>query len=277
MSYGVCYTGSKNKIAAWVVNNLPYSPVFVDLFAGGCSITHYSMLIGKYPKYIINDLGLAPDLFLSAINGELDNETRWIDRETFHANKETDAYIRYVWSFGNGGMNYVYGENKEAYKKALHYSRVLGDDSLLKDVEVKDSALETLARLKRLQNMKILKNLKTYESIDRLRLDYKEVNIPEATFYYADPPYRSSVRIGNYGQEFDANEFDEWLAKIDKPVIVSEYDAPKGTTMISSIEKLVTVNCYDNSTRKTEGLFIQDRYVDWYKEQMQECKLVLDI
>lgn len=34
-AYGVPYKGSKNTIADFVVNNLPESEIFVDVFAGG--------------------------------------------------------------------------------------------------------------------------------------------------------------------------------------------------------------------------------------------------
>lgn len=37
MRYGVGYQGSKNKIAEWVVENLPSGEILVDLFAGGCA------------------------------------------------------------------------------------------------------------------------------------------------------------------------------------------------------------------------------------------------
>ena len=45
-SYGVSYKGSKNKIAAEVVYNLPSAPLLIDVFAGGakCQITKVERL-----------------------------------------------------------------------------------------------------------------------------------------------------------------------------------------------------------------------------------------
>lgn len=40
MRYGLPYQGSKNKIAEWVISNLPKAEHFYDLFAGGCAVTH---------------------------------------------------------------------------------------------------------------------------------------------------------------------------------------------------------------------------------------------
>ena len=41
--YGVPYLGSKSRIATWVVEHLPSAETFVDLFAGGCAVTHAAL------------------------------------------------------------------------------------------------------------------------------------------------------------------------------------------------------------------------------------------
>ena len=35
MRYGLCYKGSKNAVAEWIISELPRADVFVDLFCGG--------------------------------------------------------------------------------------------------------------------------------------------------------------------------------------------------------------------------------------------------
>ena len=55
MRYGVPYQGSKNKICKWVIDNLPSGNVLVDLFAGGCSVTHAGLLSGKWDYFIAFD------------------------------------------------------------------------------------------------------------------------------------------------------------------------------------------------------------------------------
>ena len=72
MRYGAPYRGSKNAIAPWVVEHLPPAETLVDLFAGGCAVTHAAMLSGKFERFIANDLGDAPSVFRDAINGEFD-------------------------------------------------------------------------------------------------------------------------------------------------------------------------------------------------------------
>lgn len=131
MRYGVPYKGSKNSIAEWVYSHFPKADNFYDLFAGGCAITHYALTQGNYKNYYVNDILSVPQLFLDAIHGKLKNETRWISREDFKKLKNKELYVRYCWSFGNRGEEYLYSKEVEPWKKAIHYARVLEDFSLL--------------------------------------------------------------------------------------------------------------------------------------------------
>ena len=136
--YGIPYQGSKNAIAAHIVAEfLPPSACLVDIFAGGCAITHAALEAG-FHKVIANDISDAPELFAAAARGEYKNEKRWISREDFARLKNNDAYVRYCWSFGNNGDSYMYSVEIEPWKKALHYARVLGDRSLLRDILQED-------------------------------------------------------------------------------------------------------------------------------------------
>ena len=125
--------GSKNLIAKTLIDALPAATTFVDMFAGGCAMTHAAMLSNKYQAFIANDLSDTPQLFLDCVAGKFADERRWISREDFQALKDADPYVRYVWSFGNKGQNYMYSSEVEPWKKALHYARVLGDHSLLRE------------------------------------------------------------------------------------------------------------------------------------------------
>ena len=117
--FGISYMGSKNKIVKALIPQLPSAKYFVDLFAGGSAMTHGAMLSGKYERFIANDIGDAPSLFQRAINGEFRDEKRWISRDDFFALKDSDPYVRYIWSFGNKGANYLYSKEIEPYKKAF--------------------------------------------------------------------------------------------------------------------------------------------------------------
>lgn len=124
--YGLPYKGSKNLLAKRIVAALPPAEVLIDIFAGGCAVTHASLLSGKYRRIVANDITDMPRLFMEAIGGKYHNERRWISRDDFFHLKATDPYVRTCWSFGNDNLTYIYGRKVEPYKRALHYAVVFG-------------------------------------------------------------------------------------------------------------------------------------------------------
>ena len=137
MIYGLPYKGSKNGIVPFLIDAFPRKKNFYDLFAGGCAVTHGALLSGKFENFFINDISDYPEVFLKAINGGFKDEKRWISREDFFNLKDKEAYIRYCWSFGNKGFNYLYSKEIEPWKKALHYARIFNDFSLLEAFGIK--------------------------------------------------------------------------------------------------------------------------------------------
>lgn len=127
-NYGLPYTGSKSRIAHWVIDHLPRGRVLIDAFAGGCAITHRALLSQKWQTIIANDInGKYPQLFADAIHGRYRDEKRWISREDFERLKSKDAFVACCWSFGNNLRHYIYSQCIEPYKRALHYAIVFDD------------------------------------------------------------------------------------------------------------------------------------------------------
>ena len=127
-NYGLPYTGSKSRIAHWVIDNLPRGRVLIDAFAGGCAITHRALLTQKWQTVIANDINVKyPQLFADAVRGKYRDERRWISREDFERLKAKDAFVACCWSFGNNLMRYMYSRAIEPYKRALHYAIVFDD------------------------------------------------------------------------------------------------------------------------------------------------------
>jgi site-specific DNA-adenine methylase len=284
MNYGMPYMGSKNRIARDIVEQLPSAEYFVDLFCGGCAVTHAAMLSGKYKKFIVNDI--APDmprLFVDAINGKYRNEKRWISRENFERLKDTDTYVRTCWSFGNDGHSYIYGRKIEPWKKALHYARVLGDFSLLKrdfGIDTDDASRQNIAKnadtwklrdklkysLRRLQSLQSLENLKRLQSLESMEsnlqifsLDYQSVEIPHDSVVYCDIPYRGTKEYKDGC--FDYSRFYDWLRTRDYPVWVSEYAMPDDFFSVWSRDKVSTCGTHNNR-KTTEHLFLHKRFSD---------------
>lgn len=135
MKYGLPYKGSKNKLAERIVSLLPKRTHLIDLFCGGCAVSHAALVKGKYQHIHINDINwMCPTLFIDALNGKYNDETRWISREDFFRLKDTDPYVAVVWSFGNNLRTYLYSKEIEPLKKAIHYAMFFSDYSLGKEL-----------------------------------------------------------------------------------------------------------------------------------------------
>lgn len=133
--YGVPYKGGKNKIVKKLMGFVPSAPLFYDLFCGGCAVTHCAVKEKRFERVFANDLdGDGLRLFLNAVKGKYHNEKRWISREDFFANKNTDPYISLCWSFGNNQRDYLYGRDIEPLKKAGHYAVIFNDFTLLDNI-----------------------------------------------------------------------------------------------------------------------------------------------
>lgn len=134
---GLPYMGSKSKIAekllSEIINRNPEAEIFIDLFAGGCAISHAALINGAFKKVYVNDINKAPQLFKDVIDGKYRDNKQWISRDEFFKLRDTDEFVKSVWTFGNNGKCYLYGQYIEPYKKAYHYARLLNDFSLFNE------------------------------------------------------------------------------------------------------------------------------------------------
>lgn len=276
--YGIPYQGSKSRIAEWVTDLLPSGDCLVDIMAGGCAVTHAAMLSGKWGRFIANDIGDGPQIFKDAINGEYEGFSEVATREGFFASD--DPAVRLLYSFGNNQHSYLWRPEVEAvkvpaekmlsapslherrmyYKKFIralsHYLKSKNDAGELGRLE----SLEPLQRLERLERLEGLEGLEGLERLEVSRKDYRDVEIPDGAVVYADPPYRNCANGVRYtASPFNFDAFDRWLASVDFPVFVSEYDAPAGCTEIASIEKTTSMSAY-TTPKRVEKLFVQDRF-----------------
>ena len=268
MRYGVPYLGSKSGIADKIIAMLPPAEVFVDLFAGGCAMTHAALLSCKYRRVIANDLdGRGLRLFLDAAAGKHHDERRWISREVFHAFKETDPYIAICWSFGNSMENYLYSAKIEPYKKALHemiFAQDVHDRRLKYRAVLKELAgLQCIAEHKgytMLQHLEALERLQHLERLERLErlepcfIDYRDVPIPAGAIVYCDPPYKGT-NCGAY-DGFDSEAFFAWAAG-RRDVVISEYAAPDGFVCAAEINHMCRSSA-NGAAPVTERLFVPD-------------------
>lgn len=278
MRYGIPYRGSKNAIAEWVVEHLPSAPVLVDLFAGGCAVTHAAMLSGRFERFVANDLTEAPQVFADAVNGEFAGFATVPTREEF-LSSDDDA-LRLMYSFGSNRDDYLWSrdlepvkvsasrmvlapsvhERKRAYKEFMSALRSYVESSgRMPDCDREhDGSLQGLQGLERLQGLLTVSHV-----------DYRAVGVPGGATVYADPPYRDTNCRGYHDDgHFDFEAFDTWLSVVPFMVVVSEYTAPDGCVEVARKEKRVTMDAKGVARNRTERLFVQERFADEYREQM---------
>lgn len=248
--YGIPYQGSKTKIIADIARFFPNADHFYDLFGGGFSVSHYMLEHRRksFKTFHYNEIrpGL-PQLIKDAIAGKYNYavfKPEWISRERFFKDKESNAYIKIVWSFGNNGEGYLFGKDLESPKRSMHQAVVFNefDDFMVNEFKmtkwpndlditgkrlylkakaraIKRIDLEQLERLERLERLEQLERL-SKSSLELTNLDYRSVKIEKASVIYCDIPYQGTADYGGFSHK----EFFDWAAKQTCPVFVSEYN-----------------------------------------------------
>lgn len=264
MKYGMAYEGSKNKIAEWVIDNLPESDVLIDAFGGGGAITHCACLSGKYKTVVYNELNhLVYDTFRKAVNGEYRNENRWISREQFHMLKDIDGYVALCFSFGNDMQSYAYAKDIEQAKMLIHQMICSGTqkerrlawrrlNQYLQENEIdlqKLSPMENLERLDRLQSLEGLDQ----GSLIMINKSYDQIDIPEGAVVYCDIPYKDTGQ--DYQSGFNHDAFYEWALNNKNTIVVSEYDMPSDFYLIAEKDHTTTKSAYGENGKVVERLY----------------------
>lgn len=293
MRYGVPYKGSKNSIAEWVYSHFPKRNNFYDLFAGGCAILQVALMRQEYKNYFANDIdddGIK--LFMQGIKGNFNHEERWISRSDFFKLKDIEPYIKYCWSFGNNGRDYLYSKEIEPYKKAWHYAVFENDFSFAKrlniDLEpikelsdihrkylISKKIIESVKKKKdcsglvRQQQLEALNRLQSLQSLQSLQLsnrDYDNVKIYKDSVVFCDIPYSDTNAYGKKNiNTFDYERFYDWCKRQQEFVFICEYKMPSDFICIDSIKKTVLMDSGGNK-KAYEKIFIPKHQEEMYKE-----------
>lgn len=260
-NFGIPYQGSKNGIAIDVIRQLPSGKRFVDLFGGGFAMSHCALLSGKYEQVLYNEFNpLLPPLLKKAIKGEYNYKVfkpKFITRKDFKELKEKDGYIKYIWSFSNGGDAYLFGTDIEKQKESIHNWVVFGIkdgfmkkyfyniDDYIKTDNIKKRRLlfrqyvellrkkskiskefartQQLAQLERLQTLENLQQLERLERLAIVEGDYRKYEYKKGDIVYCDPPYENTAKYNNK-TEFNHKEFYDWVASRPYQVYFSSYN-----------------------------------------------------
>lgn len=263
--YGIPYMGSKTKLIEKIAKYFPNADNFYDLFGGGFSVTHYMLTHRRksYKNFYFNEI--RPEtvtLIKDAIAGKYNYDVfkpAWISREEFMLKKSTDAYIRYIWSFGNNGEDYIFGKEIENEKRSMHMAVVFdqfddwiktnlkidkwpnnltitGKRLYLKRLVARRIELQQLERLEQLERLQQLEQLQQLQQLELSSLSYEQVNVKDNSVIYCDIPYKGTA---DYSIEFDHEKFFDWAHDQRNPVFISEYNIEdKRFSLLKEINKV---------------------------------------
>ena len=228
--YGVPYLGSKNTIAKDIIAALPAGKRLVDLFAGGCAITHCAMDSGKWEKVLNNDLYplRGQTLFKKAAAGEYlkDDYCRIVGHDEFYEKRFVESHITAIW-----GWNFTHAYIGRPFEKFCRENDITDIRQLEGMKGIDPHYRLPLSYLKRLRNLAGL----DLSKVEFAKMDYAEFRHEEGDVVYCDPPYKNTDH--RYGMRFDSERFWEWVRTRDYPVYVSEYAAPSGFRVVWSRSK----------------------------------------
>ena len=271
--YGVPYQGNKSRIADIIISLLPAGDRLVDLFGGGGAITHCAMLSGKWERFLYNDINpMITGLFLDAVNGKYHDENRVITREDFEALKDVDAYVAYIWSFGNSpAKGYLWGKDIEPFKcqacRAILSEDAPGRyDNYKKLIDIFDETCESPERLVSLERLQALTQLEALQKLEALQLnkletsniDYKEYKYKKGDVVYCDVPYEQTTAgsCDDYGVEFDSLKFYEWAKAQPCPVYFSSYEISDSSFYKKKIKSIMSlIGATTNGNKVNEYLY----------------------
>ena len=261
--YGVPYRGSKNRIAKEVLSCIPSGKRFVDLFAGGCAMTHCALCSGRYEQFAVNDTHhFGNRLFHDAIRG-LHRESwhYWMERDEFNERKSYDPYASLCWSFSNNGDDYIYGYDVADKMREKHYEYC----------RTRENPTINITRGLGLLALEKLNKLKVLDRTTWHNIDYSEYKYFDGDVVYCDPPYESTRCEGyGHGREdfFESPRFWEWARSRDFPVFVSEYKAPADFVPIYKTQLAVMCGKNIDTTHNIECLFVHERYAQQYQTDL---------
>lgn len=202
-------------------------------------------------------------LFIDAVHGKYHDEKRVITREDFENLKDVDAYVKYIWSFGNNGTGYLWGRDIEEIKCEACHSLIDSSISdrrlaymhfikMLKErlSDYKHESIERLQSLEHLQGLQQLEALQRLEAFQRLEvsnISYEDYEYKPGDIVYCDIPYEQADtgKCDDYGVKFDSYAFYEWAKSRDYQVFFSSYEISDDSfhkKRIKSVQSLIGAN-----------------------------------
>ena len=228
------------------------------------------MLSGKWQNFLYNDLNeMITGLFIDAVYGKYHDERRVISREDFNNLKDSDAYVKYIWSFGNNGLAYLWGKDIEEIKcTASHalldpeiHDRRLAYIKFIRMLGSDERYIKKFDTIKRLQNFEHLQALTQLEALQRLEISnisYEDYKYKKGDVVYCDVPYEQTGKgsCDDYGVNFDSLAFYAWVKKQPYQVFFSSYEISDDSFYSVKVKKVHSLmGANTNDQERTEYLY----------------------
>ena len=209
---------------------------------------------------------------MDAVQGKYHDERRVITREDFNELRDTDAFVKYIWSFGNNGQAYLWGKDIEEIKQTACHA--LLDDTIqerrrsyIKFVRTLEndpryhSQFNTIKRLQNFEHLEALHRLEALEHLEALHrlevsnISYEDFEYQDGDIVYCDVPYEQIDRqkCDDYGVNFDSLKFYEWVKSREYQVFFSSYEISDESfykVKVKSVASLIGAN--------TNGKFVNE-------------------
>lgn len=235
------YMGGKTRIAKeilpLILADRKEGQYFVEPFCGGCNVTDKvsgNRIANDYNEYLIA-------MFEGLVSGEKYPEK--ISRELY--NDVKSCFRAGSGKYDPGFMGWV--GFMASYRATFFggYSGTYSCTYMRSNGEYKDRVSEAVRN--------ITKQIPKLQGVEFRSGDYKNLQIPEESIIYCDPPYMNTT---GYAKGLDHDEFWQWCRERvydGHKVYVSEYQAPDD--FIKIWEKRM-INRLNTNKKATEKLFI---------------------
>ena len=221
------------------------------------------MLSDKWDSFLYNDINeMITTLFIDAVYGKYHDEKRVITREDFECQKDSDPYIKYIWSFGNNGSGYLWGKEIEEIKCTACHS--LLDESLrdrrlayMHYVKMLKKSLSDY-RLEPIERLQSLEHLQGLQQLEVCNISYKDYKYKPGDVVYCDVPYeqKDKTSCDDYGVKFDSLEFYKWVKAQDFQIYFSSYEISDDSFYKVKIKEVAQLmGATTNGQKDTEYLY----------------------
>jgi DNA adenine methylase len=228
------YLGSKNRIAKYILpimKQYQQNRTWVEPFVGGANIIdkingkRIGADINEYVIALLNEMS-KPNFVAPEISEEKYNKLK--------ANKE--YYEK--WVIGYAGTQLSFGATWfGSYRRDN-----LGKRNYCKEAQIN-----------------VNKQSKSLQGINFLHSNYLDLQIPDNSLIYCDPPYNTEATKGKYKDNFNHDIFWNWCRQKVKEghiIFVSEYNAPNDFKCVWEMKINQRMNNVSNTNISIERLFI---------------------